>query len=884
LGRLSLPETEKLIMTDKKYYLSEIKEIAELLNLRKNSEDTLFRDINNISPKFAKEIRDKYVNDKGPVNSLRRELAELILEQKQITKLLIDEKTSTIENESGKRSFKSYTPFSIFYPFFHAGLEFDVKEALTSLADSITNMLDLVGKVKIHAVDFWGSRGFGEDQVWSAIYNASHKSHQTAKQLFLRINHQGIWCGLYDRTNQQFIDELHIPNITENTVMDIVKYFERYKNEILNDEYIKANFLSIGVSDAKFYKLSHGTDFFNKDEIQACINADVVVVHEDTKPKARTPISQYKNFKDAKAGDLFYCCWGNNQMLLIGQFIDDDVREYSLDVDPDGWKERSYRIIQEVQMIDSYKGIKKWWTPNNPSTFIEVPESEYEELNKSILRPYFHAELDPDKTTVLPEGKVGIASQKRIKVLDHQVTPKLDVKIIAKEFANIIDNLEENKGQMLGVFGSWGRGKTFFVDQLKMEFKPKGQEQDRFINLTFNAWKYQETEAIWAYLYEVVLKAYLVDNVEDGEKDIKKKRIRWCKTLRLNLKRKGWMKFAGIILGFAASMIITYGISYELKKEIALELVGAVGLLGLIQGYRIYKKYYQSFKDVIMDYSSQHNYKALLGIQAEIQEELVLLLKHWFGSKDTRRILLFVDDLDRCNEDKIIRIIDALRVMLDDNYLVRKLLIIVAVDEFLLDRAIQLKYDNFKDIQKNLVKEYMDKLFIGGIKFPALYEDEQAVILETYALDGEILEQLIESVENDNVPNDSAFSSTDDNFTYPEPDMISSKIVESEFFLLRSELELLQRYSKEISDNVTPRGLRIYIYRYLLSKNLASAYMSSNFRYQLDDNTCTILASAIAKKSADSKFNATDIDEWKGIKNERLKEFLPKLIEMVVPY
>lgn len=554
-------------MAEKKYYLSEIKEIAELLNLRKNSEDELFEAVNNISPKFAKEIRDKYVNDKGPVNSLRRKLAELILEQKKITKLLIDEHISTIERESGKRSFQSYTPFSIFYPFFHTGLEFDVKEALTSLADSITNMLDLVGQVKIHAVDFWGSRGFGEDQVWIAIYNASYKNHQTAKQLFLRINYQGIWCGLYDRRNQQFIDELHIPNITGNTVMDIVKYFERYKNEILNDEYSKSSFLRIGVNGAKFYKLSHGTEFFNKEEIQACINADIVVVHKDTKPKARTPIAQYKHFENAKTGDFFYSCWGNNQMLLIGQFTDELVRDYSLDINPDGWKERSYRIIQEIQVVASYSGPKKWWTPSDPSTFIEVPESEYEELNKSILRPYFHAELDPDKTTVLPEGKVGVASQKRIKVLDHQVTPKLDVKIIAKEFANIIDNLEENKGQMLGVFGSWGRGKTFFVDQLKMEFKPKGQEQDRFINLTFNAWKYQETEAIWAYLYEVVLKAYLIDNVKDGEKDIKKKRIRWCKTFKLNLKRKGWTKLAVIILGFTASMIITYGIMSLRKKS-----------------------------------------------------------------------------------------------------------------------------------------------------------------------------------------------------------------------------------------------------------------------------------------------------------------------------
>jgi hypothetical protein len=869
------------------YHLKDIHEIAKLLHDRKLSEDILFDALNKISGQFIIEVRDRYKNYVGPVNSLRFELAELMLQKKQISKDLINERILEIERKSGKRSFKSYSSFSILYPFFDAGIDFNIKESLTNLSDSIVNTLDLVGKVKIHSVDFWGSRGFGEDRAWTAIYNASHESHQTAKQLFISINHDGVFCGVYDRANLQFIDEATI-EANESTVRNISDFFDKHVTEISNDEYSKASYLSIGIRGAKFYKLSHGTEFFTKEDIQACIDENIVSVHKDTKPKARTPIAQFKIYEKASAGDFFYCCWGNNQLLFIGQFIDNDVRDYSLTVDPDRWMERSYRIIQEVQYVDSYRGPKKWWTPNDPSTFIEVPESDYEDLNKHILQPYFHAELDTEKITLLPQEKVGIASQKRIKVLDHQVTPKLDIKIVTKEFANIIENLDDNKGQMLGIFGSWGRGKTFFVEQLKKEFKTELESDEKYINLTFNAWKYQETETIWAYLYDVVLKSYLSDKVDKTLSINKKKYIEWKRTFCLNIKRKGKSRLIAIILGFLATLIITYGISSEFKQEIAGWAIGAVSIIGIIQGYKIYKKYYQGFKDLIVDYSTQHNYKVILGLQAEIQEELIVLLKHWLGRTDKRRVLLFVDDLDRCNEDKIIRIIDALRVMLDDDYLVSKLIIVVAVDELLLERAIQLKYTDFHiDLSdKNIVQEYMDKLFIAGIKFPGLYEDEQAVILETYALDGNILEQLVPG-ENLNDKGEIVVPPTPvevDSFMYPEPDLVSSKIVESDFFLLRSELEILQNYSKHISRNITPRALRIYMYRYLLSKNLVSNYMSVNSRYQLDNELCEFLAKAIAYKSSNSNFNSIEIDEYKKMKAGKLKDFLPKLIEMTVPY
>ena len=161
----------------------------------------------------------------------------------------------------------------------------------------------------------------------------------------------------------------------------------------------------------------------------------------------------------------------------------------------------------------------------------------------------------------------------------------------------------------------------------------------------------------------------------------------------------------------------------------------------------------------------------------------------------------------------------------------------------------------------------------------------QAVILENYAIKGGILEQSVapdtESFESIvTVP----FRDETSGFVFPEPDLFRQKTIESEFFLLRTELEMLQTYSNNISSNVTPRGLRIYMYRYLLSKNLASTYMTKNTRYLLDDSVCDLLAKAIANRSANTLFSVSDMEEMNSVESQKLKDFLPKLIEMVVPY
>ncbi len=502
----------------KNQHLLKIKEFASLLYRLRESEEFLLAELNRSGSFLFESIRMRYDDNAGPVNKLRKEIADRLANKETITAEFIENRKQEIEDEIGRSSFKSYTLFSILFPFFQHNIEIDVKAVLTQFSVEVQNRLELVSKTKVHTVDFWGPRGFGDDRAWSAIYNASHVNQQTAKQLFIEINQNGCFCGLYDRLNQTFLEERQF-EIHEQLLTSVVQFFRPHIQQIESDAYELASFLQIGVKGAKFYKLALPKNSFNREEIQACIDADCVLFRKQTPRGTHNSPEEYELFAKAKKGDLLYLYWESTQFLLIGQFIDNDPPEaYTLLNKSGGWMARNYRIIREVQVVESYRAPKKVWTPSDSSTFAQVPEEDYNQLNQIILRPYFKAELIADKVVAMPENKVGVTAQKEIKVFDDGVSPKLEVNLIAKEFANIIDNLDNNKGQMLGVFGSWGRGKTFFVDCVKQEFKP-----ENYVNITFNAWKYQETEAIWAYLYQTILDTYLEDGVPQEASWLKRK-------------------------------------------------------------------------------------------------------------------------------------------------------------------------------------------------------------------------------------------------------------------------------------------------------------------------------------------------------------------------
>lgn len=399
------------------------------------------------------------------------------------------------------------------------------------------------------------------------------------------------------------------------------------------------------------------------------------------------------------------------------------------------------------------------------------------------------------------------------------------------EVAMLLQNLSLESGMMVGLFGKWGRGKTFLWRRIWHYFN--NQEDNPFHKVEFQAWQYQDTPATWAYLYERFSTAYVCSK---KKWKISGRIEKFYKTVKLNFKRKGVSPLIKLILIFLFFIGMGVTLSYltKISPQRISEIITFIGipvtiLTGLFTSLKAIKKEYSSkAKDVFNDYVNKHSFKDALGLQAEIQREITVLLKLWINKKHIgkKRVLLFVDDLDRCHEKKILQIIDALRVMLDDIEVAKRVVVVVAVDERILKLAISNKYSELigsnvsiptsekADITDKLVREYMDKLFIAGVKLKNLNLEEKIEILGAFTK-GKIK-------YNEVVKNGSQVESNLEFLKKIEPKLRESKIKllnaqKDKFEIEAFELKMLQQ-ALYMEPELTPRGIRIFYYRYLLAK------------------------------------------------------------------
>jgi hypothetical protein len=450
----------------------------------------------------------------------------------------------------------------------------------------------------------------------------------------------------------------------------------------------------------------------------------------------------------------------------------------------------------------------------------------------------------------------------------------IGVKELANEMVSMITNLNDDKGNMIGVFGQWGRGKTFLwnrmVDNINVRAKNYSKtkktlfqrlKQNReelaaanksiwqifnvknkvniapkkFEFVEFHAWKYQDTPASWAYLYESL-----------SDKFLKKKwRGSFWRRVSLNLVRLGYSK----IILFCISLIISLGIALIIPHEAKLDfikwLLSTFGIVTLIEILHLYFSHKPKALALFKEYSQKVSFRGYLGIQAEIQKEIVFLLRTWI--KETKvsdeKILIFVDDIDRCDEQKIMAIIDSFKVMLEDPNIANRIIVIMAIDERVLKMAVKNKYFDLVNkstfaVDRNpimecelekLSKEYLDKLFIAGVKLGQLADSERKAIFDKITeervhfrskeMKQNLSENLIQN-GNDNAISPNPEGDLGSGDSEDDEDLMQEIIYGDEKYEIDENeyhhlLDALQK-----NPNMTPRAIRIFYYRYLLAKKI----------------------------------------------------------------
>lgn len=297
------------------------------------------------------------------------------------------------------------------------------------------------------------------------------------------------------------------------------------------------------------------------------------------------------------------------------------------------------------------------------------------------------------------------------------VPPCFSVESLAEAFVSQLDmvsNSTMDNISMIGLFAPWGRGKTYFFNKVKEGLASRSEEDVKYDVVEFNAWKYQDTPAVWAYLFETILNAKC-----------------WFFRLWYTIKRNIGQLLLDVI-AFSIPIVLTTFLSALNNLQLPTIIISSAGFI-----LRNLLKHSDTALSLIRKYGKEVSFESYLGVQAEIEKELRNLLKCWICDKKAKKhkVLLYIEDIDRCESKKMIDLIESIRTVLEDSEIRKRLVVVCSIDSDKLSRALKSKYEKIvedKDI-RSVVLNQIDKLFVSSISLPDLDIHQEREFIEKLA-------------------------------------------------------------------------------------------------------------------------------------------------------
>lgn len=258
----------------------------------------------------------------------------------------------------------------------------------------------------------------------------------------------------------------------------------------------------------------------------------------------------------------------------------------------------------------------------------------------------------------------------------------------------------------LGVFGTWGTGKSSILNLMREELS--GQKE-KFLFVEFDAWLHQDYDDARAALMSVIAKA-LLDEVPEG---LREKAL--CLFRRTNKLR---------VLGYAA--------------EGAAALAGAP-TLGLL------RRGIEGLGDMFSGEADEDDVNAIRDGAAEVRkksdglvakkepktppEEIVAFRKEFeevLKGLD-KTLVVVIDNIDRCTPPNTIHTLEAIRLFL----FLPRTAFVIAADEDMVRHAVS---THFRNPSQRLVEDYLDKLIQVPVRVPKLgVQEVRAYLLLLFA-------------------------------------------------------------------------------------------------------------------------------------------------------
>ena len=302
-------------------------------------------------------------------------------------------------------------------------------------------------------------------------------------------------------------------------------------------------------------------------------------------------------------------------------------------------------------------------------------------------------------------------------------TDYLHFSVVSQAVADMI--VESGKSPIsIGVSGSWGSGKSSMVKMIGQDLKNRDEKDENYIFLEFNAWLYQGYDDARVALLQSISKKL--------SSEMKKRKIpegdgAWDK-LKKFTKRINWFQVSKLALPLIAGFIP------------GVNAVGAIG--GLVSAISnsignpeeasanseavssAFEKFAPEVKELLKDEAAKPATEQIEELRKEFQE----LLK-----KLNVKLVVLVDDLDRCLPETAVSTLEAMRLLL----FVDRTAFIIAADEQMIRNGVRAHFGDV-ELSEGLITSYFDKLIQVPITVPRLGVAEIKVYIALLYIEADI--------------------------------------------------------------------------------------------------------------------------------------------------
>lgn len=407
----------------------------------------------------------------------------------------------------------------------------------------------------------------------------------------------------------------------------------------------------------------------------------------------------------------------------------------------------------------------------------------------------------------------------------------------------------------VGVFGDWGSGKSSIMKMLDKELNANGQEDTAC--LYFNGWTFEGYDDAKAALVEDIL-IKLQENKKFGHK-VKDE------TTKL-LKSVNWLRAGGFLMkNVARPALLAYATGgASLIVDVVDKAKDFFGNTVENSADLLKKINTDEGKDIVREL------KGVIGKNTDNDIPTVVRkfredFEKTIGKTGLKSLVILIDDLDRCNPERIIDNLEAIKLFLN----VPKTAFVIGADERIVRHAIECRYKkpniHSTEIEqyKGIVTDYLEKLIQVPYRLPRLSNAD----VETYMTLLFCYRDLSEGDFNAVYAEFVKFRECDrhSSFTYEKVNALVKGKKNAKQKDVEQQLQMVKHIAPMVTDGLkgNPRQIKRFLNTFTLRLELAEVA-----KFEIDEKILAKLM--VLEYIALSRFK--DLCDWQQMQNGKPKQ------------